>query len=78
MLRIAVAQLDRLGLPKPLVQLLRNIMEQAPQTFYNAGTPEGVVTGEIGDLCINTNGGAGTTLYVKESGNGTKTGWVAK
>lgn len=78
MLRIAVAQLDQLGLPKPVVQLLRNIMEQSPQTAYSTGSPEGVVTGNIGDLCINKSGGAGTTLYVKESGNGTNTGWVAK
>lgn len=42
-----------------------------------AGTPEGVVTAAVGSLFTRTNGGAGTTLYVKESGTG-NTGWVAK
>lgn len=42
-----------------------------------AGTPEGVVTAAIGSLFTRTDGGASTTLYVKESGTG-NTGWVAK
>jgi hypothetical protein len=42
-----------------------------------ANSPEGVVTAEVGSLYTRTNGGAGTTLYVKESGSGS-TGWVAK
>jgi len=42
-----------------------------------AGSPEGVVTANIGSLYTRTNGGASTTLYVKESGTG-NTGWTAK
>jgi hypothetical protein len=42
------------------------------------GSPNSAVTGNIGDLYLNTSGGAGTTLYVKESGAGTNTGWVGK
>ena len=42
-----------------------------------AGTPEGVLTAPVGSLYTRTDGGAGTTLYVKESGAG-NTGWVAK
>lgn len=41
------------------------------------GTPEGVVTAAVGSLYLRSNGGANTTLYVKESGTG-NTGWVAK
>jgi parallel beta-helix repeat protein len=41
-----------------------------------AGTPESAVTGPIGSLYTRTDGGAATTLYVKESGAG-NTGWVA-
>lgn len=41
------------------------------------GTPEGAVTAEVGSLFTRTDGGANTTLYVKESGSG-NTGWVAK
>ena len=41
------------------------------------GSPEGAVTAPIGSLYSRTNGGAGTSLYVKESGTG-NTGWVGK
>jgi len=43
----------------------------------SSGSPEGVVTAPVGALFSRTDGGAGTTLYVKESGSG-NTGWVAK
>ena len=42
-----------------------------------AGTPEGVVVAEPGTLYLDTDGGAATTLYVKEA-NSTNLGWVAK
>lgn len=42
-----------------------------------SGTPEGAITAPVGSLYTRTNGGANTTLYVKESGSG-NTGWVAK
>ena len=42
-----------------------------------SGTPEGVVTAPVGAVYHRTNGGAGTSFYVKESGTG-NTGWVAK
>ncbi len=46
--------------------------------FTGAGSPNNVVAAQIGSLYMNQSGGAGTTLYVKESGAGTNTGWVAK
>lgn len=59
----------------------------AASGFYNTsadiawlagpGTPEGAVTAPVGSLYSRTDGGAGTSLYVKESGAG-NTGWVAK
>lgn len=45
--------------------------------FTGTGSPEGVVTASIGALYLRTDGGASTTLYVKESGS-SSTGWVAK
>jgi len=42
------------------------------------GVPNGVLTGNVGDLYLRTDGGASSTLWVKESGSGTNTGWVAK
>ena len=43
----------------------------------DSGAPNGAVSASPGSLYLNTNGGATTTLYVKESGTG-NTGWVAK
>jgi hypothetical protein len=47
---------------------------------WSSGTvaPNGNVTGNIGDLYTNKNGTTSTTLWVKESGAATNTGWVAK
>jgi hypothetical protein len=42
-----------------------------------SGSPEGVISAPVGSLFTRTDGGAGTTLYVKESGSG-NTGWNAK
>ena len=42
-----------------------------------AGTPEGVISAPVGSLWTRTDGGNGTTLYVKQSGTG-NTGWAAK
>lgn len=40
-------------------------------------TPEGALTAPVGSIALRRNGGAGTTLYVKQSGTG-NTGWVGK
>ena len=42
-----------------------------------SGTPEAAVTAPVGSLFLRVDGGASTTLYIKESGAG-NTGWVAK
>lgn len=46
--------------------------------YTGTGSPETVVTAYEGALFLRSDGGAGTTLYVKESGNNTNTGWVGK
>ena len=48
-----------------------------PYWRADATSPEGVYTAPVGSIFSRTNGGAGTTFYVKESGTG-NTGWVAK
>lgn len=45
--------------------------------FRGAGSPNNNITAPIGSLYLRSDGGAGTTLYVKESGSG-NTGWVGK
>jgi len=51
-----------------------------PQYFSvwtGIGAPNGHITGSPGAFYVDRNGGASTTLYVKESGLHTNTGWVA-
>ena len=45
---------------------------------YGTGSPEAAVTANIGSLYLRQDGGAGTCLYVKESGTNTNTGWIPK
>lgn len=49
-----------------------------PRIMFGAGTPEGVKIASRGSLYLRTDGGTATSIYVKESGNETNTGWVAK
>ena len=42
------------------------------------GAPNGVVKASIGAIYHRKDGGANTSIYVKESGTNTNTGWVAK
>lgn len=46
--------------------------------FIGTGDPNGTITASPPALYLNRSGGAGTTLYVKESGAATNTGWVGK
>lgn len=46
--------------------------------YWGTGSPEGVVVANKGSIYLRTDGGAATCFYVKESGNGLATGWVAK
>jgi len=49
-----------------------------PIIMKGTGTPEGVVAAVIGSIFMRTDGGAGTSVYVKESNSGGVTGWVGK
>ena len=42
-----------------------------------SGSPESLVTAPPGSMYLRTDGGAGTTLYIKETGSG-NTGWASK
>ena len=68
--------LEQRGIRTPVANLLGG---SAALTRIKGGTgsPETVVTAPIGSLYLRTDGGAGTTLYVKESGTG-NTGWIGK
>ena len=51
---------------------------QAQVATRGTGSPNGVVVGSPGDTYVDTNGGAGTTFWVKETGVNTDTGWDSK
>lgn len=53
-----------------------NNVAQTVFVMVGSGSPEGVVTASPGAEYRRTDGGVGTTLYIKESGTG-NTGWVA-
>jgi len=46
--------------------------------LQGSGSPQGVVAAPVGTLWLRQDGGTSTTLYVKETGAGTSSGWVAK
>jgi hypothetical protein len=50
----------------------------ATRIWNGAGSPEGIYPAPVGSLFLRTDGGAGTSLYVKESGGASAAGWVAK
>lgn len=56
------------------------INEFALYNYSGEGTPLNVVTAPIGSIYHRTDGGAGTSLYVKETEVSTpdSTGWVGK
>lgn len=47
------------------------------RVINGVGSPEGVISAGIGSIYMRTDGGAGTSIYIKESGTGA-TGWVSK
>lgn len=48
-----------------------------PLWVSGSGSPESIVAAPVGSFFSRTDGGAGTSFYVKESGSG-NTGWVGK
>lgn len=61
----------------PAGQYLRVSAAAPAVVLAGTGTPEGAIAAAVGALYLRSDGGAGTTLYVKEAGTGT-TGWAAK
>lgn len=61
-----------------LDDILTSLQPFVDHVRWGTGTPLNRVVGSIGDVYLRTDGSTTTTLYVKESGMDTKTGWVAK
>ena len=72
--RAPVTGTDNYTLREQLFELRRFI---DALVLSGKGSPQNVVAAKPGTLYVNVSGGAGTTLYVKETGTG-KSGWAAK
>lgn len=59
-------------------QTVQGMLPPRPPITGGTGDPNGVVTGSPGNVYLNRSGGANTTIWIKESGVNTSTGWVAK
>ncbi|WP_431728584.1 glycosyl hydrolase family 28-related protein [Verrucosispora sp. TAA-831] len=55
--------------------MARGLFVGSSRISSGTGSPEGVVTGAVGDQYIRSDGGRGLCLYVKETGPG-NTGWA--
>ena len=44
---------------------------------FGTGSPAGVIVADRGTIYMRTDGGASTTMYIKESGDGLSSGWRA-
>lgn len=53
-------------------------LEEDIYEMWGTATPEGAIAAGIGSVFRRTDGGAGTSLYIKESGAATNSGWVGK
>lgn len=60
-----------------LQRMLDTVNRLNSRVISGSGSPETVVTAPVGTLYLRQDGGASTTLYIKESGSG-NTGWIAK
>lgn len=72
----SVLTLNRVGGPGYAIDFQDNGSQRGGIVFCT-GTPEAQITAVVGTLALRTDGGAGSTLYIKETGAG-NTGWVAK
>jgi len=61
----------------PNITIAASGIYSAPKILSGVGAPSGSVTATVGSMYLRLDGGANTTLYIKESGSG-NTGWVAK
>ncbi len=62
----------------PVVEKLRLLTNALLDTLNTCeGSPEGVITADPPSIRLRTDGAPGTQVYVKQSGVGTNTGWVA-
>lgn len=75
--KLAIDNAGRIFIQKPLQGVYLGSSTSSPGIFSGSGTPEGAVTAVVGSLFLRTDGGAGTSLYVKQTGVG-NTGWTGK
>ena len=61
-----------------IANCLDEVTEKLRHFNVGNGAPNGVVTADTGSIYVDLAGGAGATLWVKETSPLPNTGWVAK
>ena len=62
----------------PTVEKMRLLTSAILATLNTCeGSPEGVITADPPSIRLRIDGAPGTQVYVKQTGAGTNTGWVA-
>lgn len=74
--RLQVCSASDTTVYRMLVALSFGYSGTAVADLAGSGDPEGVVTSSVGSTYRRTDGGAGTSFYIKQSGSG-NTGWAA-
>lgn len=57
-------------------KIISDIALKYTRIIVGSGVP--TATADTGSIYLRTDGGASTSIYIKESGSGTGNGWVAK
>ena len=70
----AITLSDSLTMSDPSIGIIMG--SGGPKVLSGSGSPEGVVTAEVGSIWMRTDGGVGTTVYYKVTGTG-NVGWYS-
>lgn len=67
------------GLLERELELIWSVLRPISERFkIGSGSPEGVISARIGTIYLRTDGGAATSIYIKEADDGLASGWQAK
>jgi hypothetical protein len=72
-----IIQVNRVVITRAVTDSPDGLNASAPVLISGNGSPETVITARIGSIYMRLDGGANTSMYVKESGTG-NTGWIGK
>lgn len=72
---LPTAGLDDENQRRRVRETINQLIKTTNKILLGDGSPEGVVTADVSSIYLRQDGGASTSIYIKESGTG-NTGWV--